>query len=50
MTPVQLYSCYTDFGVDPWITPPPEGIERFSAWTYAKELAEVMCQTSGLAR
>jgi hypothetical protein len=43
MSAVKLYSAYTGFGIDPWIRPIPEGITSFSAWDYAKALAETMC-------
>jgi hypothetical protein len=31
---------YFMFGEDPWISPTPEGVEKFSAWDYARELAK----------
>jgi hypothetical protein len=34
-----LIRSYVLFGVDPWIRPTPEGIERFSARDYARQRA-----------
>ena len=31
---------YFMFGEDPWISPTPDGMPKFSAWDYARELAE----------
>jgi hypothetical protein len=41
-TPKQLYELYTMFGEDPFIVGKPEC--AFSAWTYAKERVEEICQ------
>lgn len=43
MTAEALYGSYCMFGEDPWISPTPEGVERFSAWGYAKHRAEEIC-------
>ncbi len=39
----QLIAQYCSFGEDPFIVPTPEGVERFSARDYARELAREMC-------
>jgi hypothetical protein len=45
MTGLELYSLYTSFGEDPFILGGEGGGEPiFSAWTYAKECAETLCQ------
>jgi len=43
MTAAALIAQYTRFGEDPWITPTPEGTDRFSAWNYARERAATLC-------
>lgn len=43
MTCAEVVSQYSSFGEDPWITPTPEGTERFSARNYATERAAAMC-------
>jgi hypothetical protein len=47
MTAEYLYSSYVNFGEDPWVADPvsefPPGEGAFSAWDYAKEQAEKMC-------
>ncbi|MFA6423683.1 MAG: hypothetical protein WCV83_00015 [Candidatus Magasanikbacteria bacterium] len=40
--PEKMYDNYTGMGSDPWIFPDPVGQPRFSAWTYAKQLAEAL--------
>ncbi|MBU6454379.1 MAG: hypothetical protein KGS72_21605 [Cyanobacteria bacterium REEB67] len=45
MTADQLYSHYTDFGDDPFVSPVPSGETRFSAWTYAKERCQALCDS-----
>ena len=35
-----LYRHYTSVGDDPWVTPVPEGLQYFSAWSYAKALTD----------
>lgn len=45
MTATELYSSYTSFGEDPWITPTPEGVEAFSAWKYAEKRADAWAHT-----
>ncbi len=43
MTSDQLIAQYLLFGEDPFIVPTPEGITRFSARDYARDLAVKMC-------
>ena len=42
ITAAALYGWYCSFGDDPYIVSPPAG-EKFSAWEYAKQQAEVLC-------
>ena len=43
-----LYSSYTAFGEDPFISgEPPEGQQVFSAWDYAKRRCEELCGGRG---
>jgi hypothetical protein len=46
MTAEQLYSAYVGFGEDPWVLETPDGVERFSAWDYARERSREICATS----
>lgn len=41
MSASTLYSQYTMFGEDPWISGP--GQSDFSAWEYAKSRCEILC-------
>ena len=41
MTAEELYSAYTSFGEDPWISPDEDN--SFSAWDYAKERCREIC-------
>jgi hypothetical protein len=41
MSAVSLYSQYTSFGEDPWISGP--GNSEFSAWEYAKTRCQQIC-------
>ncbi|MBU6455844.1 MAG: hypothetical protein KGS72_29000 [Cyanobacteria bacterium REEB67] len=43
MTADQLYSHYTDFGNDPFVSPMPPDEQRFSAWSYAKDRCQALC-------
>ncbi len=43
MTADALFSQYTSFGKDPYISPVPDGEARFSAWDYAKQRCAVLC-------
>ena len=43
MTADELFSQYRSFGDDPFIVPDDRDI-KFSAWTYAKERCEALCQ------
>ena len=42
----ELYKQYTTFGEDPWVTPIPEGKERFSAWSYAEVRCKDICDAT----
>lgn len=42
MAPDELYSAYTMFGADPWISGGEQGV-RFSAWDYAKQRCIEIC-------
>ena len=35
----EILAAYKSFGDDAWIMPTPEGVERFSAWTFAGSMA-----------
>ena len=39
ITAPELHGRYTSYGEDPWLVPTPDGVERFSAWSYAEERA-----------
>ena len=41
MTAEELYSGYTGFGEDPWIS--GDDKDRFLAWDYAKERSDQIC-------
>lgn len=43
---VELYSTYSGFGDDPFIIS-REGHCRFSAWEYARQRCEELCQAGG---
>jgi len=44
MTASELYGQYTSFGADPWISGVlPPGVEKFSAWNYARRRAAEIC-------
>ena len=43
MTADQLYSYYTSFGDDPFVTPGSTDHSRFSAWDHAKERCKILC-------
>ncbi len=44
MTAEALYTSYTSFGEDPFITTQtPDGTVLFSAWAYAKQRCDEMC-------
>jgi hypothetical protein len=34
------YHAYTSYGQDAVIEPTPEGVQQFSAWSYARELCD----------
>jgi hypothetical protein len=44
MSAEELEGNYRHFGEDPFIIPTPEGMERFSAWTYAGERARIIAE------
>ncbi|RBP45933.1 hypothetical protein DES53_102317 [Roseimicrobium gellanilyticum] len=39
-TATEWLDLYFTFGEDPWISPTPDGVAKFSAWDYARELAK----------
>ncbi len=43
MTSAELYQSYVNFGKDPYISPEPKG-EHFSAWGYARERCDTICE------
>lgn len=47
MTAEELEGRYRHFGEDPFILPTPEGVKRFSAWTYAGERARIITAEVG---
>ena len=47
MDPSSLISRYKMFGEDPWIQPTPDGVKRWSAWSYAEQRAEAVCRNGG---
>lgn len=36
----EILGCYKMFGDDAWIDPTPDGVEKFSAWEFARTVAE----------
>ncbi len=46
MSADELYKNYVAFGEDPWVSPIPEGEERFSAWNYAEARSKEICKAS----
>ena len=46
-TPGALVSQYKAFGEDPWISPTPPGLPRWSAWDYAETRAHDVCRHQG---
>ena len=47
MDPSSLITRYKMFGEDPWISPTPDGVDRWSAWDYAAQRAEAVCRAGG---
>ena len=43
MSAEQLHGMYKASGEDPWVSETPDGVEPFSAWSYARERAQEMC-------
>jgi hypothetical protein len=47
MSASELYSSYVSFGEDPFILSPDVKGVPFSAWTYARERCDVICEAGG---
>ena len=43
MSAEHLAQNYQIFGEDPWVSPTPEGKEKFSAWSYAESRCKEIC-------
>ncbi len=50
MSAEALLSAYRSFGEDPWISPTPDGVGRFSAWDYAEQRSVEVCGTTPAER
>ncbi len=47
MTATELFDRYKSYGEDPFVAGPPEESRiAFSAWTYAKERAQAICNNA----